>query len=107
MQLFNEAQRSPRLEAIVPREDLKTTFGNLTLVRYGVNRSLQNAAFPARRERLFAESNLDLNRASSIDQRGRDLFEWLECVGGDRAPIAHDLAFRAKGEASGGVLRRP
>ena len=55
VQLFDEAQKSPRLEAIVRREDLKATLGNLTLVHYGVNRSLQNAAFPAKRERLFAE----------------------------------------------------
>jgi hypothetical protein len=84
VQLFDEAQKSPRLEAIVRREDLKATFGNLTLVHYGVNRSLQNAAFPAKRERLFAESNLHLNRAltraedwdeTSIGQCGRDLFE--------------------------------
>ena len=84
VQLFDEAQKSSRLEAIVRREDLKATFGNLTLVHYGVNRSLQNAAFPAKRERLFAESNLHLNRTlmraehwdeTSIEQRGRDLFE--------------------------------
>jgi len=44
------------------REKLKATFGNLTLVHYGINRSLQNGAFDAKRERLFAESNLHLNR---------------------------------------------
>ena len=32
LDLFDEAKRSPRLEAIVRREDLKATFGNLTLV---------------------------------------------------------------------------
>ena len=34
---------SPRLAAIAEREKLKATFGNLTLVHYGVNRSLQHA----------------------------------------------------------------
>lgn len=64
------------------RERLKGTFGNLTLVHYGVNRSLQYAAFATKRERLLAESNLnrDLMRAEnwneeSIEQRGRELFE--------------------------------
>lgn len=66
------------------RERLKQTFGNLTLVHYGVNRSLQNSAFVAKREKFFAESNLHLNRSlmraetwdeQSIEVRGRLLFE--------------------------------
>ena len=81
--LFGEPQ-SPRVEAIARRERLKATFGNLTLVHYGVNRSLQHAAFPSKRDALFRESNLHLNRElmqleqwdeDAIMQRGRAMFE--------------------------------
>jgi hypothetical protein len=77
-------KQSERVEAIIRRERLKATFGNLTLVHYGINRSLQNGAFDAKRERLFAESNLHLNRdlmrattwdEDAILQRGRNLFD--------------------------------
>jgi hypothetical protein len=49
-----------------------------------VNRSLQSGPFPEKRERLFAESNLHLNRGlmrasvwdeAAIETRGRELFE--------------------------------
>jgi hypothetical protein len=75
---------APHLEAIGRRERLKATIGNLTLVHYGINRSLQNGPFAEKRERLFAESNLHLNRAlmraeswdeAAIEKRGSDLFE--------------------------------
>src|SRR5271166_2119574 len=81
--LFGENQ-TPRGEAISKWERLKATFGNLTLVHYGINRSLQHGAFNAKRETLFAESNLHLNRdlmradhwdEEAITQRGRALFE--------------------------------
>jgi hypothetical protein len=81
--LFGEKQ-TPRGEAISKRERLKATFGNLTLVHYGINRSLQHGPFNAKRETLFAESNLHLNRdlmradhwdEETITQRGRALFE--------------------------------
>lgn len=74
----------PEAKAILDRQRLKATFGNLTLVHYGINRSLQNDPFPAKREALFAESNLHLNRSlmraeswdeRGITQRGQDLFE--------------------------------
>ena len=77
-------EESPRMEAIMRREKLKATFGNLTLLHYGVNRSLQNGAFAVKRERFFAESNLHLNRhlmlaedwdESSIERRGAEMFE--------------------------------
>jgi hypothetical protein len=91
-------QQSERIEAIIRRERLKATFGNLTLVHYGINRSLQNGAFNAKRERLFAESNLHLNRdlmradiwdEKSILQRGRNLFDVASRIwrGPDR-PVA-------------------
>lgn len=74
----------PKREAILRRQLLKATFGNLTLVHYGINRSLQHAAFGPKRETLFAESNLHLNRSlmraddwneKSIEDRGASLFK--------------------------------
>jgi len=74
----------PDVQAIITREELKATIGNLTLVHYGINRSLQNGAFPSKREAFFAESNLHLNRSlmvadrwdeTTIENRGSDLFE--------------------------------
>jgi hypothetical protein len=74
----------PRIEAINRRERLKATIGNLTLVHYGINRSLQNGPFADKRARLFAESNLHLNRTlmlaeswdeAAIEKRGNELFE--------------------------------
>ena len=53
---------SDRLQAVAQREAAKVTLGNLTLLHYGVNRSLQNREFTIKRERLFLESNLHLNR---------------------------------------------
>jgi uncharacterized protein with ParB-like and HNH nuclease domain len=49
--------------AITRREQTKVTFGNLTLLHYGINRGLQNREFSLKREKMFAESNLHLNRA--------------------------------------------
>ena len=53
-----------RVEAILNRERKKAAFGNLTLVHYGVNRSLQHGPFDKKREVLFKEPNLHLNRCS-------------------------------------------
>jgi Protein of unknown function (DUF1524) len=50
--------------------------GNLTLVHYGVNRSLQNSAFEAKRKALFEHSNLHLNR------------QLMQLAGWDEAAIA-------------------
>ena len=81
--LFGE-QQTPRAEAISRRERLKATFGNLTLVHYGVNRSLQHGPFQSKRNAFFRESNLHLNRElmqleqwdeRAITQRGRAMFE--------------------------------
>jgi hypothetical protein len=56
--------------------------GNLTLVHYGVNRSLQNHAFDAKRKAMFEHSNLQLNRRlmqrdswdeAAIADRGEEL----------------------------------
>ena len=84
LESFTSAEPAARTVVIVRRERLKATFGNLTLVHYGVNRSLQNGPLAAKRERFFAESNLHLNRAlmraevwneDTIERRGRDLFD--------------------------------
>jgi Protein of unknown function (DUF1524) len=81
--LFGE-QQTPRAEAISRRERLKATFGNLTLVHYGVNRSLQHGPFQSKRNAFFRESNLHPNRElmqleqwdeDTITQRGRAMFE--------------------------------
>jgi hypothetical protein len=58
--------------------------GNLTLLHYGINRGLQNREFLLKRERLFQESNLHLNRPlmvlkewneEAITLRGQALFD--------------------------------
>ena len=82
-------QPDPRIESINRREKLKATIGNLTLVHYGINRSLQNGPFAEKRETLFAESNLHLNRTlmraaewdeAAIERRGSELFEVARTV---------------------------
>jgi hypothetical protein len=82
--IFSETLRSPLTEAILRREKLKLTIGNLTLLHYGVNRGLKHYAFPSKREALFAESNLHLNRPmmraanwdeEQIEMRAKELFE--------------------------------
>lgn len=80
---FSPNEPDARTAAINRRERLKTTIGNLTLVHYGVNRSAQNREFEEKRKKLFAESNLHLNRdlmvatgwnEASIETRGQTLF---------------------------------
>jgi hypothetical protein len=84
MASFGESPLSTRHAAILRREIGKVRIGNLTLLHYGVNRGLQNREFSKKRDALFAESNLHLNRSlmvaqawgeESIDTRGRELFE--------------------------------
>lgn len=69
---------------IVERERAVSRFGNLTLVHYGVNRSLQNHAFDQKRQALFNHSNLQLNRdlmtrpnwdEAAISERGARMFD--------------------------------
>ncbi|MBR2535729.1 MAG: HNH endonuclease [Hyphomicrobium sp.] len=56
----------------------------MTLLHYGVNRSIHNYSLATKRERLFLEANLHLNRQfmradkwdeTTIDQRSRTMFE--------------------------------
>lgn len=93
---FGLEKPSPGVEAIITREELKATIGNLTLVHYGINRSLQNGAFPSKREAFFAESNLQLNRSlmvadhwdeAMIRERGSSLFEVARLIWRGPAPV--------------------
>jgi len=81
---FSDQPVPVRLAAIHRREQCKARMGNLTLLHYGVNRSLQHHAFEKKRKELFAHSNLHLNRQlmvmqewneEAIEQRGRASFE--------------------------------
>ncbi len=54
---------SAKTEAILRRVDTVPRLGNLTLVHYGLNRSVQNREFAVKREELFEHSNLHINRA--------------------------------------------
>jgi hypothetical protein len=82
--LFASEPQSPRIDAILKRQRLKTTIGNLTLVHYGVNRALQNGPFEKKRDAFFKHSNLHLNRdlmlasiwdEATIEARSKKLFE--------------------------------
>lgn len=73
-----------RQQLINRRSKVINTVGNLTLLHYGVNRSLQNAGFAEKQAKLISQSNLMLNRdpmvatawdETAIQQRGNKLFE--------------------------------
>ena len=77
-ELTDKAKAIARREASVP------TIGNLTMVHYGVNRSVQNREFSVKRQALFEHSNLQLNRTLTaatlwnepeIQKRAEMLFE--------------------------------
>jgi hypothetical protein len=74
-----------RMKSIIDRENHVPRIGNLTMVHYGVNRSLQNHAFEAKLQAFFDHSHLQLNRAltksskwdeESIQERAGDLFNF-------------------------------
>ena len=74
-----------RMESIINRESHVPRMGNLTMVHYGVNRSLQNHAFEAKLQAFFDHSHLQLNRAltksskwdeESIQERAEYLFNF-------------------------------
>lgn len=81
---FSDVPMSPRQMEIHRRDSAKSRIGNLTLLHYGSNRALQNYGLDKKREELFANSTLHLNRKlmraerwdeQEIDGRGRELFE--------------------------------
>lgn len=81
---FDLREQTQREKAINRRQQLKNTIGNLTFLHYGINRGLRNTSFDKKRERLFKESNLHLNRElmlkntwgdDDIEARGKALFD--------------------------------
>lgn len=70
------------------REQYVPRIGNLTMVHYGVNRSLQNHAFDAKREAFFEHSHLQLNRAISASK------SWDEVAIHDRAEKLFPFALK-------------
>jgi hypothetical protein len=79
---------SERTESIGRRENAKATIGNLTLLHYGVNRSLQNREFAVKREKLFQESNLHLNRQLMLRE------DWNEAGIAERGQLLFDVAVK-------------
>ena len=75
-----------RSVTILGRESAVPKMGNLTLVHYGVNRSLQNHAFEKKRQALFVHSNLQLNRELM------QLDHWNEAAIGDRCSKLFEVA---------------
>lgn len=61
-ELTDKAKAIARRQAAVP------VLGNLTMVHYGVNRSVQNKEFSVKRQALFDHSNLQLNRSLTAAQ---------------------------------------
>ena len=86
---LSEEQLSERQLAIRHREEAKTTMGNLTLLHYGVNRSLQHCEFSIKREKLFVESNLHLNRSLMLPEK-----RWDEAEIGARGQVLFDVAVK-------------
>jgi hypothetical protein len=88
LRLFSQGM-DVRTQAILDREDAIPRLGNLSLIHYGVNRSVQNHCFGDKREKLFRHSNLQLNRElmqlekwdeKSIASRGEKLFEFARAI---------------------------
>lgn len=79
---------SERQVAIRRREEAKATMGNLTLLHYGVNRSLQNREFTLKRDELFRVSNLHLNRSIMLSEK------WDEANIGERGQALFDFAVK-------------
>lgn len=82
---FATTDLDARMESIINRENHVPRVGNLTMVHYGVNRSLQNHSFEAKRQAFFDHSHLQLNRAlakpsewneESIQERAGVLFNF-------------------------------
>jgi len=78
-----------RAAMILGRERASLNIGNLTMIHYGVNRSIQNHDFNKKRQQLFEHSNLHINRdlmrmshwdESTIGTRGEKLFEFARKI---------------------------
>lgn len=57
-----------KAKTIAQRQAAVPVLGNLTMVHYGVNRSVQNKEFAVKRQALFEHSNLQLNRTLTAAQ---------------------------------------
>jgi hypothetical protein len=75
-----------RLATIYGRDVAKATMGNLTLLHYGANRSLQHHAFLEKRAKFFKVSNLHLNRSLMLAPT------WNEMGIRDRALMLFNVA---------------
>lgn len=82
---FSTIDLDERMLAIINRQSHVPQIGNLTMLHYGVNRSLQNRAFEAKQQSFFEHSHLQLNREltkhskwdeESIQQRSEVLFDF-------------------------------
>jgi hypothetical protein len=60
---YTATQLSEKSQLIASRQASVPVFGNLTMVHYGVNRSVRNREFDVKRNALFEHSNLQLNKA--------------------------------------------
>lgn len=84
---FATIELDVRMMEIISRDSHIPRIGNLTMVHYGVNRSLQNYDFEAKRQAFFEHSHLQLNRAltkyekwdeEAIQARSDMLFEFAK-----------------------------
>lgn len=60
---YTASDMNDKNQQIVRRQSSVPVFGNLTMVHYGVNRSVKNREFEVKRNALFEHSNLQLNKA--------------------------------------------
>ena len=60
---YTATQLSEKSQLIANRQASVPVFGNLTMVHYGVNRSVKNREFQVKRDAFFEHSNLQLNKA--------------------------------------------
>src|SRR6266480_2561816 len=86
------ANGEPDFEAINRRKRLCNSFGNLTLLTKGLNSSISNGPFPAKRREICLQSRLQLNAyfqkytdedkwtEETIQKRGVELFELAAAV---------------------------
>jgi hypothetical protein len=81
---YTATEMNEKNKAIFRRQAAVPVFGNLTMIHYGVNRSVQNREFEVKRRELFEHSNLQLNRSltaidhwneATIQKRSETLFE--------------------------------
>ena len=60
---FETGVLDSRIKEIINRNNHVSRIGNLTMVHYGTNSSLQNRGFETKKSQFFIHSHLQLNRA--------------------------------------------